>query len=268
MASDESGDRSRRLQVILDMLATSGRLSVTGAAADLGVSEATVRRDFSALTEQRLATRTHGGVVATSVSYELPVRYRDAAASDDIDKIATAAAKLIEPGTSIGFNGGTTTTSVARSLAARPEIAESPEHPSVTVVTNALNIAGELVLRPYVRTVLTGGVALPQAYELTGPLAERVLCELWLDTLILGVAGLDVAGGATCRDAAEAGVNSLMVQRSSRVVAVTTSDKLGVRTFAKICDASDIDVLVTDEHASPAAVTSLREAGVEVVVAR
>ena len=69
-----SPDRSQRWRRLLDVLADRGRLSVTEGAALLGVSEATVRRDFTSLASQQLVTRTHGGVVATSVAYDLPAQ--------------------------------------------------------------------------------------------------------------------------------------------------------------------------------------------------
>ena len=90
--------------------------------AELGVSEATVRRDFRELAAQQLVTRTHGGVVATSVAYELPARYKSAMADDDKERIARAAALLIAPGSVVGFNGGTTTSATARQLAARADL--------------------------------------------------------------------------------------------------------------------------------------------------
>ena len=109
------------------MLGDSGRLSVTEARALLGVSEATVRRDFAALAAQQLVTRTHGGVVAAAVAYDLPARYRgrsdpDRGQAERKERIAAAAAALLEPGTVVGFNGGTTTTATARRLAARPDL--------------------------------------------------------------------------------------------------------------------------------------------------
>lgn len=261
----KSPDRARRLQTLLDILAERGRLSVSDAAGALGVSEATVRRDFTTLADQQLVTRTHGGVVATSVAYELPLRYREG--SDGVkDRIAAAASGLVEPGMVVAFNGGTTTSATARRLAARADLAKSAQRPAVTVVTNALNIATEMVLRPYIRTVILGGVALPGAYEVTGPLATLVLQELWLDMLVLGVDGFSPEGGASCRDESEAGVNAMMVRRAQRVVVVAASSKLGRRVFARICDASDVQTVVTDNAADPTLVGELRAAGIEVVL--
>lgn len=264
----DAPDRARRWTRLLDELSDKHRLSVTEAAASLGVSEATVRRDFTALAEQQLVTRTHGGVVAASVAYDLPARYRSHAGDSDVrSRIASVAADMIEPGTVVGFNGGTTTTATARRLAARSDLAHSSVKPAVTVVTNALNIAAEMVLRPHVRTVTLGGVARPESYELSGPLASLVLSELWLDVLVLGVDGISVEGGASCVHEGEAGVNALMVRRAERVVVVAGSEKINRRTFARICDTPAIGVLVTDQGADTTAVAAFRAAGVEVVLA-
>ena len=142
----------------------------------------------------------------------------------------------------------------------------SSARPAITVVTNALNIATEMVLRPFVRCVSLGGVARPESYELSGPLASMVLGELWLDTAVIGVDAVSAEAGATCHHEGEAGINALMVQRAERVIVVATGAKLGGRAFARICPASQIDLVVTDDSADPAAVAGLRAAGVTVEV--
>ncbi len=260
----QAPDRARRWRQMLDLLAERGRLSVSETAVALSVSEATVRRDFTELARQQLVTRTHGGVLATSVAYDLPARYRASSEHGPKERIAAAAADMLESGTVVGFNGGTTTSATARRLASRVEHGPQSGEPALTVVTNALNIAAEMVLRPHVRTVSLGGVARPQSYEMTGPLASLVLNELWLDTLILGVDGLTATGGASCRHVGEAGINALMVQRADRVVIVGGGEKIGQRAFARICDIDRVNVLITDASAPDDDVAALEAAGVDV----
>jgi DeoR family transcriptional regulator, aga operon transcriptional repressor len=257
-------DRAPRWSQLLQLLAERGRLSVAEVCGELGVSEATVRRDFNELAAQQLATRTHGGVLATAVAYDLPARYKSASQDGAKQQIAVAAADLVQPGTVVGLNGGTTTSAVARQLASRPEIAASGLRPAVTVVTNALNIATEMVLRPAVRCIGLGGVARSESYEQTGPIAIGAMSQLWLDLLVIGVDGLTATTGATCRHDDEASINAAMVDRAERVVVVSTGDKIGRTTFARICESGAIDTLITDPTAPPAALAALREAGVHV----
>jgi DeoR family transcriptional regulator of aga operon len=259
-------DRGARWSALLGLLAEHGRLSVAQVVESLGVSEATVRRDFGDLAAQQLVTRTHGGVVASAVAYDLPARYKQAGSDSAKERIASFAADLVPEGSVVGFNGGTTTSATARRLAARTDLAAASRRPSITVVTNALNIATEMVLRPFIRCVSLGGVARPESYELSGPLASMVLAELWLDVVVLGVDAVSGAGGATCEHEGEAGINSLMVQRADRVVVVSTGDKVGRRAFARICTSERIEVLVTDDTAPEAALAEIRAAGVTVEV--
>ena len=115
----KGADRGARWSTLLALLAERGRLSVGEVVDTLGVSEATVRRDFSDLAAQQLVTRTHGGIVATAVAYDLPARYKQAGNDTAKERVAAYAADLPGEGTVVGFNGGTTTSAVARRLAAR-----------------------------------------------------------------------------------------------------------------------------------------------------
>ena len=259
--SDLARNRASRWSIMLDRLATVGRLGVGEASELLGVSEATIRRDFSELAKRQLVARNHGGVVATSVAYELPYRYRSGRADDDRARVAEAAAALVRTGQVIGLNGGTTTTATTRAITAREDLASDGE---ITIVTNALNIATEAVLRPHVQCVSLGGVARPESYEVTGPLAQLVLHQLWLDVAVVGVNGLSAREGATCRHEEEAAIIRTMIERSKQVICVATGEKLGTRTFASICPAERIDHLVTTVGADRAEVEALRDAGVEV----
>lgn len=244
----------------MTLLGERGRLSVTGAADELDVSLATIRRDFTALDEQQLVNRTHGGVVAAQVAYELPVRYR-MTPDDPRDRIGAALAQRIGPGDVVGLNGGTTTSAVARHIGA---LSDSFDR-RVTVVTNAVNIAAELVLRDQIVTISTGGVAKPHSYELTGPIAHRSLDDMWLGWMVLGVGGLSLEG-ASCSNHDEAEVNAAMVQRATRVVVVAAAEKLGNRSFSRICALEAVDELITDQSAPMPAVEALRTAGVEVTL--
>jgi len=174
---------------------------------------------------------------------------------------------MVRPGQVAGLNGGTTTTEVARALATRADLSASGSTPAVTVVTNALNIATELAVRQHIKIVTTGGVARPQSYELTGPLATGVLEQVTLDVAILGVDGIDAVAGATAHHEGEASINRLMGRQARKVIIVADSSKVGKRAFARICSPAEIDVLVTDTGIAAEDAVLLEDAGVEVVTA-
>lgn len=254
-----------RLTAILEMLAHNGRLDVEEAAAELGVSPATIRRDLDALAQQELLTRTHGGAVANSTAYDLPLRYKEGRRAPEKGRIGKAAADLIEPRSVVGLNGGTTTTAVARELAVRASQHGTSDTPAFTLVTNALNIATELAVRPHLKIVVTSGVVRPQSYELIGPLATEIFEHLALDTVVLGVDAVDVDLGAMTHHENEASINRLMAARARKLIVVADSSKLDRHAFARICPIGEIDVLVTDGGATKDIVRRFTDAGVEVV---
>ncbi|GAA5071114.1 DeoR family transcriptional regulator of aga operon [Thermocatellispora tengchongensis] len=256
--------RYERWNAILELLAQEGRLSVEDAAASLRVSTATIRRDFDQLAEQQMLMRTRGGAVAQSVSYDLPLRYKTARDAKEKQRIALAAAELIAPGAVVGMNGGTTTSELARTLATRADL-NAGTVPPVTIVTNALNIAGELAVRRHIKIVMTGGVARPQSYELIGPLVSGVIEQVTLDLAFIGVNAINLRDGAATHHEGEAGVTAMMISRAARVVVVADASKVGARAFARICPLSEIDVLVTDERLPGEDAAAYEEAGVTVI---
>ncbi|RNF92946.1 DeoR/GlpR family DNA-binding transcription regulator [Streptomyces botrytidirepellens] len=258
--------RPERWNALLELLGRDGRIEVEEAAAELAVSAATIRRDLDELAQQQMLTRTRGGAVAHNLSYDLPLRYKTARRASEKQRIGAAVARMVEPGAVVGLNGGTTTTEIARAIATRGELSDSVGGgPAVTVVTNALNIAHELAVRPHIKIVLTGGVARPQSFELMGPLATGVLAQVSLDLAILGVDALDPERGAAAHHEGEAGINHLMAERAARVVVAADSSKLGRRAFARICALDAIEVLVTDTGATEEAIAPYAEAGVRVI---
>jgi DeoR family transcriptional regulator, aga operon transcriptional repressor len=259
-------DRYARWTALLEILAETGRVSVEDAAERLDVSQATIRRDFDQLAQQQMITRTRGGAVASAVSYDLPLRYKSAKRAPEKQRIGTAAAALVASGMVVGINGGTTTTEVARALATRPDLVGGNDgSTALTIVTNALNIANELIVRPHIKLVVTGGVVRPQSYELIGPLATGILRDLMLDVAFLGVDAVDVQLGAAAHNEGEAAINQLMAARARRIVLVADSSKLGQHAFARICPIDRVDTLVTDSLAAPELTGGFTTAGVEVI---
>lgn len=257
-------DRVTRWNALLALLTERGRLSIEDAAEHAGVSAATIRRDFDQLAEQQMLTRSRGGAVANGTG-ELPLRYKWSRSASEKQRIGRAAAELVPPGAVVGLNGGTTTTEVARALAARAAVAVQAGA-TTTVVTNALNIATELAVRQHIKIVVTGGVTRQRSYELTGPLADASLRELALDVAVIGVDGI-AADGAFAHDEGEASVNRLTVRQARRVIVVADSSKLGERALARICPLDVVETLVTDAAAGDAAVAPFAAAGVHVVQA-
>jgi DeoR family transcriptional regulator of aga operon len=251
--------RADRVSAILERVAGTGSVDAGHLATEFGVSAATIRRDLQVLEDQKLLSRTHGGAVAVDVAYELPVRYRGGQHREEKTVVARRAAALLPNGPlTLGLTGGTTTHMLARILSERVDL---------TVVTNALNIAAELALRPRLKLIMTGGVSRTQSYELVGPIAEKALAGLNIEIAVVGVDGISARGGLTTHDEIEAHTNATMIRRADRVMVVADGSKVGRICLAGICPVTDVTTLVTDNTADPAAIEAIRRTGAEVVIA-
>ena len=235
--------------------------------AELGISPATVRRDLDTLADQQLITRTRGGAVANAVTGEIPMRYRAVTRPKEKAAIARAVAALIQPGEVVGFNGGTTTTLAAWEVGVRVAADEAFADDELTLVTNAVNIANDLIVRPMIRVVLTGGVARARSYELIGPLAQTLLGKISISTLFLGVNALDLDSGIYAHHEGEAAISAALIRAAERVVVLTDSTKIGHSAFARIARLDDITTVITDAGIADEDVRALHDRGVDVIVA-
>ncbi len=260
-------NRAERLNAVLDLLAETGQIEVEDIVAKLDVSAVTARRDLDALASQQLLTRTRGGAVGQSVAYDLPIRYKREQHAPEKLRIAQAASALVPRGSVVGLCGGTTSTAVASVLGSRPDLMEPSPHPNLTVVTNAINIAAQLVMRPQIKTVVTGGVVHARSYELVGPYSDVVLERITMDIAFIGVNGIDPVVGPTVHDEGEASVNSLMARRATRAVVVADSSKIGRTAFATLGGPTIMTTLITDDGITAAQRAAFVERGIEVIVA-
>ena len=170
-------------------------------------------------------------------------------------------------GAVVGLCGGTTSTAIASALSTRADLMAPSPHPNLTVVTNAINIAAQLALRPQIKTVVTGGVVHPRSYELAGPFSDIVLAKVTLDIAFIGVNGIDPVIGASVHDEGEASINALMARRAARAVVVADSSKIGRTAFATLGDASVIGTIITDSGITQKQLAAFADRGFTVIVA-
>jgi DeoR family transcriptional regulator of aga operon len=261
-----SSKTDNRAKEILRLLLKQGRASVDELSSTLGTSAASIRRDLIRLEGHGLVTRTHGGAMligSGSTVYE-PFRFdasfevREDRFAAEKQRIARAAAALIQENETVGFAAGTTTTLVARQLLHRRNL---------HVVTNAVNIGMELSSSARHETTLTGGnLRWAGAFSLVGSAAIDTLSVIVMDRLFLGATGVDTEYGATLIQPDEAAVFRIMVRQARQVIVVADSSKVGRVSRAIVCPATEIDLLITDSGISKEAIEAFADANVKLLV--
>ncbi|MDE1156105.1 MAG: transcriptional repressor AgaR [Acidobacteriaceae bacterium] len=247
-----------RRQYILGLAQENGRVLVEDLSQMLGVSSITIRKDLDQLQRRGVLQRTHGGaILPTSGSLSDPtLQEKEGRFSAEKKRIADAAVKLVQEGQCILLDSGTTTMAIAKAL---------KSFSSLTVITNAMNIAAELSGTDF-EVLITGGSLRKNSFSLVGPLAEEMLHDMHADVLFLGVDGFDVEAGVTTPNIMESRVNRAMVKSSSKVVAVCDSTKFDRRSLCKIVEATAIHHVITDKDLPAATAEALRSLGIEVTL--
>jgi len=249
-----------RRRLIVEHVEEYGRATVEELSQKFHTSAVTIRADLEALANASAIVRSHGGALpVVSVSRDIPLNIKETRHHAQKLRIGQAAAMMIRDGETVILDSGTTTMEIARHIRQR-------KFTSLTVITNALNIALELSSLPNVRVMMLGGLLRKTSYSLVGPDAEQALAKLSADRLFLGVDGLDPMVGVTTPDPLEASLNALMIRVSRETVAVLDASKLGQRSLSVITPVDKLHRVITDTSAPAETVEALRAAGVEVEV--
>jgi DeoR/GlpR family transcriptional regulator of sugar metabolism len=243
----------------LDLVDQNGQVTVVDLIKRFSISAVTVRSDLDALASIGAIVRSHGGAVRRlEATQDFPLRTKETLHHIEKVRIGKAAAELVRAGETIILDSGSTTAEIARHL-------KKLKLPSLTVITNALNIAAELADHVGISLMMIGGLLRPISCSFVGPQAEAMMNDFHADRLFLAVDGFDLENGPSTPDVLEAQLNNVMIRSAKEVNVVADFSKLGRRSVSKIGPFDRIRRLITDKRAAPEFTEGLREKGIEVI---
>ncbi len=256
---EDSGNTLQRRTKIMELLETSGMVKVSDLSKLFEVSDVTIRNDLAQLENKGFLIRTRGGGIKTQrtgIDYKLTEK----AKKHSVEKqaIGKKAAELIKDGDTIIIDSGTTTLELAKNLSDIKEL---------IVITNALNIASQLVDYELIKVIMLGGMLRHNSLSLIGPIAENNVKDFFCDKLFIGVDGIDSHYGITTPNAEEAHLNKLMIEISKEVIILVDSSKFLRRSFALIAPVSKINTVITDKNIPQEELINLQNQGVKVILA-
>jgi DeoR/GlpR family transcriptional regulator of sugar metabolism len=247
-----------RRKCILELLKGKGIVEVSQLTKQFAVSKVTLRSDLDDLAARGLLVRTHGGAVLPEEQQYVRL------ISDTINEypqqkqhIAEKAATLLPPSASVIIDSGSTTVHIADYL--------KEKHPYL-VVTNSLIVMEKLQGVQDMDILLAGGMFRREGMSFMGSYTCSCFDSLHADILFLGASGVSVKDGVTCGNLVEAETKRAMIKRSSIVVLMADSSKIGKTSLAHVCDWPAVDYFVTDSIPDEER-GALEEAGVTVLLA-
>ncbi|GAA0583649.1 DeoR/GlpR family DNA-binding transcription regulator [Paractinoplanes ferrugineus] len=266
--SVDSNERQRHLPAgrkaqLAAYVAETGQVTVSELAERFGVSIDTVRRDLDQLAADGSLVRTYGGAVSLSTvsrTTDRAVDQRLAVQEQEKEKIAALAAALVQDGSTIMINGGTTTLALARNLG---------QHRELTVATNNLLVPGALPTTAIRDIYLFGGAVRSLTLATIGPVSFRANTgadlDISCDLALIGVGAVSSEAGYTTSNLAEAAMMQEMISRAARVAILADSSKFGRRLFAQVSELGAADFLITDTAPPPDLRDALEANGVELL---
>jgi DeoR/GlpR family transcriptional regulator of sugar metabolism len=252
-------DIINRQRAIISAVEAQGTVRVSELAAQLQVTEMTIRRDLSQLEEKGVVKRIHGGgMSARGRFYEPTLTLRNTVHNQEKQRIAKSAADLVMDGDSIALDVGSTTYEVARCLTNRRNL---------TIITPSLLIATLFVNQPDIRLILPGGIVRPGETSMVGELSIRAFEIFHVDRLFLGVGGIDAWAGLTEYNLDDAQVKQAMLKTAKQKIAVADASKFDRIAIVKIAPLDVLDILVTDQSPPESMAEALNQAHVRVIIA-
>jgi DeoR/GlpR family transcriptional regulator of sugar metabolism len=251
--------RQERHEIILKKLAQTGYVAVSELGDDLGVSAVTVRNDLDALESEGHLLRTHGGAVPVHLGEELlsfSARQRDQVQAKE--RIGAAAARLVSDGEAIILDASTTAWHMARHLLGLREL---------TVLTTGLYVALDLLRAPGISVMMPGGRIWREAAAVIGGDDHALPGQGNLRRAFFGGRGLSLEQGLTDPNQDEVALKRRLIATVPEVNVIVDSTKIGKVAFATCVSLDEIHRVITDSDAPPAFVDTLRERGIEVILA-
>jgi len=230
--SQATADRRKQ---IMSQLLEHKQVTVKELAAEMEVSDATVRRDLKALADEQGLRLVHGGA-ALPRERDFSFQARLMRATEEKKVIGQLASRLIRDGDHVFLDSGTTCSELV------PYVKRMHE---ITILANSARLALELDASG-VQLFLIGGEYRPDRMDTIGPMAVSTLNQVRGYTAFIGADGLSMDFGPSASDLASAHLHRQVVANACATVLLVDHGKFGNASLFQIVEWSQISTVITD----------------------
>lgn len=228
--------RDERIGQLLSALKRSDKLHLKEAAALLGVSEMTIRRDLSTNSAPVVLLGGYIVLEPRTASHYL-LSDQKTRLVDEKRRAAELAAKLVQPHQMVFFDCGTTTPWIIEAI---------PDELPFTGVCYSLNTFLSLQDKPLCRAILSGG-EFHASNAIFQPLSfKETLNYLRPDIAFYSAAGVHLEQGVTCFNLEELPLKHWAMSSAQYHVLVVDNSKFGKVRPACMGELSHFDAIVSD----------------------
>ncbi len=246
---------AERQRALVDLLERKRRLTHGEMEKALRISPATLRRDLADLEAEHKVLRFHGGAAHPAyLTGEPSLEEKSQSSRAEKQAIATAAAALVEPRSTIFLDAGTTCLEIGRALIGRQDL---------TIIANSIAFA-QLAREGAARVICLGGEVRGVTAALVGPLALAWVSQLNARLAFIGSSGL-AADGPSTTELSEAAIKQEMISRAGAAVLVADATKWNAPSVVRIATWSAFSHFITDSRLSSGAADEVSKHGPRVI---
>lgn len=228
--------KQHRWATIVESCQQSGEVSVEMLVEQLGVSEATIRRDLQQMADLRMISRYHGGAKLNSdQTGEPPMLFKSETNIEAKNKVARLAASLIQDNQMVYVDAGSSTYEMLNYITAK----------NITIITIGIPHIHKLTQNS-MRTIVLGGTIRWSTQAITGYQTLKQLDDMYFDVAFIGVNGIHKQLGYTTTNEQEAAVKSKVIEHSNTAYLLADATKFNKLFPAKYASLTD-GILLTDE---------------------
>ncbi|GAB3376619.1 DeoR/GlpR family DNA-binding transcription regulator [Azotobacter armeniacus] len=228
--------QEERLNVIAGLLERQQRITLDEICQYFGISRDSARRDLIKLTEQSRFQRIRGGARLFEPALE-PLPFLQRPRNGSKTALAQRTLEVLQPGSSLYLDSGSTLLELARLLAAQSQ--------PFSLVSAALDALQLLSQNPALSLHGLGGEFDPLQRMMLGAETERQLGQFRLQHAVMGICALN-EHGLSAPTAAEAALKRRAITQSEHLIAVGSGDKFGQQQLHQVCDLAQLDMLICD----------------------
>ena len=252
--------KDERFEFIMTEAWANNRVLITDLSQRIGVSEITIRRDIQELINQDLLEKAPGGArYVDQTSKKIYVLQRKDEEVEEKLKIAKETAKLISNGMCIFIGAGSTPVYISHYL---------KDFKNLTVITNAIHVAMELVSHPGITIIMTGGILRPSELALHGYIVPQSIKGIHVDKVIISIRGISKEAGMTDDHIEDIPTLRSFLDLSDELIVAIDHTKIGQTSLAPLAPINKISTFITDSKADPEFLAYLSSQGIKTIVAK
>jgi len=252
-------NQTLRQASILERIKQKGYQTIDELVAALDVTPQTIRRDLNQMAKRGDIERHHGGAGPISSTENTEYHTRKSQLSEEKQRISQLLADHIPDHASLFINIGTTNEAIAQALLSKT---------GLKVVTNNLNVASILSVKPDFTVIIAGGEVRSRDGGIVGEATRDFIHQFKLDYGIIGISGIDDEGSLLDFDYQEVRIAQAIIDNSRFVYLAADHSKFGRNAMVRLGNLTQCTALFTDQKPPEKVQTLMDKAQVQLYIAK